>query len=607
VTAPAERGPVSTGWRSGRWPPLIGLVLLTFLVLFVLPSSLNLPQTNPTETAEFAPVPPSDDDLPPPDVGNVASLGLAGSESLAGEIPPSTLPPPPNDDGPPPLAPGPAAVSRSPSSKRCVGNPPKQTEDPVSPPCVAYFDPAADNGGATYPGVTREEVRVLWYIDGGGQYLTSTGFQPAPVDTYQDLGQEAGEDEFVYTRALRGWQRYFNERFQTYGRFVHFYIYWSGADVSPEARRADAADNYNKIKPFAILSQARDNQDAYLEAMAQRGVMNFGSIAGRDEGFYRKYPKLIWGYFPSIQQQASQFSSYVCKKVVPFPVSFSGNPEQIGQPRRLGLLSTSDPQRAGYGTFAALVKKDVEACGGKFVAARTFPGAGSDNAANNPPDVMAQNIAEFRQQGVTTIIWPQGQETGHSGVAESANYLPEWVVAGDLTMEGNLNGQRQTGQRAWDHAVAVTNLTRLEVATQQQCYVAYKETDPDMPDSPDITLHACNLYRDPFQLFVAIQVAGPKLRPDAIDQGFRAIPKIASTDPHVPACYYEPGDYTCVKDAMVERWDRTGTSSSANTAGCYRMLEGGRRYRAGTWPDGDVIAQRSDGDVCNNFAGDTHG
>jgi hypothetical protein len=413
------------------------------------------------------------------------------------------------------------------------------------------------------------------------------------------------EGEFIYTRIIRGWQRYFNSRFQTYKRAVHFYIYWSGPDHTPEGRRADAAETYARIKPFAILTQARDNQEAYLEAMAQRGVMNFGSVAGRDQSFFAKYPKLIWGYLPSIQQQARLFSTYVCARVVNKPVQFSGNTNMNGQKRVLGMLSTTDPNRSGYTTFSRIVKRDVEACGGKFAADNTFPVAGSDNSAANTPDVAARNIADFQGKGVTTIIWPQGQETSTTRAAQAVGYLPEFVVGGDSVMEGNYNGGQQ-GQAAWDHAFVVTNITRLESARQQQCYLAYKEAEPDAPDDPDVTLHACNLYRDPFQLFLGIQVAGPRLTPSSIDQGFRAIPKIASSDPHLPACYYEPDDYTCVKDAQVEWWDSSG-QSSASTPGCYRMVEEGKRYRAGTWPNGNVADLKRPGvDQCNNYLGDLH-
>jgi hypothetical protein len=581
-------------WGPYRYAPLLGLVVVALIVAFTLPSSLNLPQTNPTETAEYAPVPPSDETPPP--IGNLSALGLANSSSLeasgllGGDL-----------EG---LAPPDLPQPNRAFDKRCVGNPPRQTEDPLSPPCVGHYD--GNNGGVTYQGVTKDEVRVLWYIDGGGQYESSQGFEEAPSNTYQDMGQPAPpEGEFIYTRIIRGWQRYFNDRFQTYGRKVHFFIYWTGPDHTPEGRRADAADTYSRTKPFAVLSQARDNQDAYLEAMAQRGVLNFGSVSGRDQSFFSKYPKLIWGYAPSIQQQARMFSTYVCTRVVNKPVQFSGNQQMNGQKRVLGMLSTTDPARAGYHTFSRLVKKDVEACGGVFKSDNTFPVAGSDNAAANTPDIAAQNIADFQGKGVTTIIWPQGQDTSHTKTAQNIGYLPEWVVGGDGVMEGNYNGGQQ-GQAAWDHAFIVTNQTRLETSRQQQCFLAYKEAEPDAPDDPDTTLHACNLYRDPFQLFLGIQVAGPRLHPDTIDQGFRAIPKIASSDPHLPACYYEPGDYTCVKDVQVEWWDSRG-QLSATTPGCYRMLEEGRRYRAGTWPDGNVADAKKPGtDACNNFLGDLH-
>src|SRR5690349_12991936 len=37
-----------------------------------------------------------------------------------------------------------------PRQRKCVGNPPRQIEDPQSPPCVPFF--VGDNGGATWKG-----------------------------------------------------------------------------------------------------------------------------------------------------------------------------------------------------------------------------------------------------------------------------------------------------------------------------------------------------------------------------------------------------------------------------------------------------------------------
>ena len=47
-----------------------------------------------------------------------------------------------------------------PTLKRCVGNPPRQIEDPQSPPCIAYWDDSKGNGGSTYQGVTKDEILI---------------------------------------------------------------------------------------------------------------------------------------------------------------------------------------------------------------------------------------------------------------------------------------------------------------------------------------------------------------------------------------------------------------------------------------------------------------
>ena len=97
-------------------------------------------------------------------------------------------------------------------------------------------------------------------------------------------------------------------------------------------------------------------------------------------------------------------------------------------------------------------------------------------------------------------------------------------------------------------------------------------------------------------------MAGPRLGPTSVDKGYHAIPKIPSTNPKVPACFYDPGDYTCVKDAVVMWWDPQGKPpGSTSQNGCWRMYEGGKRYLAGTWPQGDVLAQRTPADICNNY------
>src|SRR5688500_1174590 len=115
-------------------------------LLAVLPSALNIPQSNPAETLEYAPVPPEDQNQPPPAAGNFSSLGLGSSSGIAAGASPDAELPGGGEVG--------GRAVKTAGTKRCVGSPPRQTEDPLSPPCVAHFE--GDNGGATYQGVTRD-------------------------------------------------------------------------------------------------------------------------------------------------------------------------------------------------------------------------------------------------------------------------------------------------------------------------------------------------------------------------------------------------------------------------------------------------------------------
>lgn len=151
--------------RARNYPPLVAAGLAAVLLLAIFPSSLNLPTTAPPETLEFAPVPPEDDVNPPP-AGNFSSLGLAGGSSIgAGGAGEAAL----ADDE---IGVVPGGRGKTPSTKRCVGNPPRQSEDPLSPPCAAFFD--GDNQGETYQGVTRDEVRVLFYVNCCINYVGGT-------------------------------------------------------------------------------------------------------------------------------------------------------------------------------------------------------------------------------------------------------------------------------------------------------------------------------------------------------------------------------------------------------------------------------------------------
>ncbi|HUR48166.1 MAG TPA: hypothetical protein VMY88_01355 [Acidimicrobiales bacterium] len=593
---PVEVVPDQITKAGGDWArkyaPLSTILIALVLALAVLPSALNLPQTNPTQTLEYAPVPPEESDETPP-AGNLSSLGLGSSSGVAedaegGEGPGGTLPPLPGGKG------------VNPSTKRCVGNPPRQTEDPLSPPCVAFFD--GDNFGATYQGVTKEEVRILVYVSGGVRYTSSSTAAVSPTSEYFDLAEAGKDDEFLVVKGMRAWQRYFNDRFQTYGRFVHFFVYFDSGSGSPESRRADAADNFAQVKPFAVLTDVTHggNEVDYVEAMARRGVLNFGTLTGKSETFFRRFPKLIWGYDPPIEYHAEAFGSYICDKVVGQPAVLAGG-TLANQPRKLGLLHTSDENHSDRIRLAELVQQKVESCGGEIADTATFKTCCLVQDVNVDPDEAATNMAQFSEDGITTILWPGGMEGYHAAAAAAQGYYPEWIVLGDDLLDGNEQNRRSRHGPSFDgRAILITPEVYAPPRQQQRCYQAFREADQVLNEKD--LVYVCGYYPNLVQLFTGIQVAGPRLGPTSVDKGYHAIPALKSKDNQSPACFYNPGDYTCAKDNQIEIWEDQMTPPEESRNGCWRIIADGARYYPGEYPPGNIDSNLNQVGPCNNFS-----
>ncbi|MHB8507892.1 MAG: hypothetical protein ACYDGR_04485 [Candidatus Dormibacteria bacterium] len=592
------------GWAH-RYPPLTAIVVALVLAVFALPSALNLPQANPGQTLEYAPVPGDQGKAPPG--GNIAGLGLGStiaglaSGGQGGTGPGGSEPPPP---------PLPVGQGTIPSTKRCVGNPPRQTEDPLSPPCVAFF--SGNNGGKTYQGVTSNEINILWYFD-DFYYddCTSNGTDPPP-NTYYDLAKAPDPSENTcWTRVLRNWQRYFNDRYQTYGRFVHFYVYISqGTTSSPSQRRADVAANFEHLHPFAAFVGGLNYGYGadYRIAMLQKGVTWFTGASLIPAADYQAFAPLMWGYNPSQEQQAESFVALLCRKVAPYQVHFSGNGDN-GAQRKYGLVLSRDQSQAGVRHFQDLVTRKAQAqCGMAFADTATYPINGQvvyQGPQNNDYNTYAvPQMQRFMQEKITTIIWPAGYENQFSKAAGAIGYKPEWVLAGDNCCSDGYFDQGQQDQTVWAHAYVATPVVRVIGTEPQSCLDAYREVDPTASGTTaqNDLLYACNFYTPLRQLFTGIQVAGPRLTPVAVDQGFHAIPQHTSSSPDVPACYYLAGDYTCVKDAELMWYDPTATNALGNS-GCWRMVQGGLRFTANSWSSGNLDTQSTANDPCNGFRG----
>ena len=598
-------GPMATDGKetARRYAPLGGLVVVLALALLVLPSSLTLPQANPSTTLELAPVPPSSQRVSAP-LANFSSLSLAGSSTLGTGTGPAA------GGGLGSLSPLPVITpgqgSLPPEIYQCVGG--RQTADPLSPPCSAYRY-QGDNGGSTYQGVTGGVVKILIYFDANGTLNTARGADSPTPNTIVNLDDPPQANEVGSTFINRGWEHYFNLHYQTYNRHIQFWVQYgslnSGGVADANTRAADAAFGYSTVHPFAALNYGSFGgyQDVYNTYMSDHGVLIFGSAYGRSEAYYQKKAGLQWGYLPPLEIDAQHYADLVCTELKGQPSSYAAAALN-GKPRKFAFMQDGDPSSTSYQQEDQEVLSDLKStCGLVPSVTVSFPHDGYSIDNSTLPTYSTENMAKLSNAGVTTILWPVGFEVKQSQAAQEIGYAPEWIMGNDQNQACNFCSDFQNAT-TWSHAVIMTAVVYTPPLPQQICYQQYRTIDSQAADS-DVDLYACDgsqeTYEDLRMVFDGIQVAGPRLTPQTIDQGFHAIPAVASTNNQVPACFYSANDYTCIKDDILEHWDPSGDDPNSSNPGCWRMESNGKRFISGQFPSGNISSGFTSSDLCNGW------
>jgi hypothetical protein len=586
-----------TSEQVRRFGPLSFLLVAAAIAFIVLPSTLTLPNPSPTSQEEIAPVPPTQSKINPP-VSNFTTLNSGttgnglGDGGGGGDLP---LPPPPK------LPPGLGVTPEM--TYQCVAG--RQTEDPLSPTCVPFYE--GTNPGATYQGVTKKEVRIVMYFDAADTTNTSQGVSHPPYDTITDVDDPPKPREHPAISSVRAWEKFFYKRYAAYNRKVHLFVQFGSANRSTAGTQTqDAAKAYTKVHPFAIINYISfGNGDYYNNYMAEHGVLIFGSVAVRGASFYKQYGGKQWGYKPPFEYGAAQFANFVCKSLKGKTVADAGQGTlggfQNGSPRKYALLYTTDKGFPGL-TDEALLAKDLmkKQCGVETVHDQHYAVNGFTIDPGTTPD-YAVNIANtLRDNGITTVLWPAGHEGKISGAMNTAHYYPE-IITGDDDQQASISGSQFQDPTVWAHAWNVTSQTLDPAPNERICAQEYRTVDTTAPQS-DVQSFACDYYNDLRMLYTGIQVAGPNLTPQTINQGYHAIPVVESTNPQVPTCYYLVDDYTCVKDSAIQHWDSAGQAPGSSRAGCWRMVGNGKRFLPGKFPTTNLDAMKNNSEVCNNFA-----
>lgn len=548
-----------------RAPALVLGAVVVAVAVLVAAVALTSRQASPPTIAEFAPQ-------------AVAQIKQTLDEQALNETRQATDEPPPSpppsvapsvgpDGSPlpsPQASPSPPAIE-VPRVRSCIGSPPRQTEDPQSPPCVPFFDPDIDNGGATSKGVTGDEIVIA-------------------------VPQQFLEDTTPTLKAAQ----FFNKRYEFYGRQLVLQTYSTTGCVDrqpdPAKMRADAVAVDEELKAFATLAYAgcQGADHHYYDALAERGIVSVvdGNVTTGLERNYAKRDPYQWNVMAGTDVILANTAQFYCGALAKGPPRYAGPAIASRAARTLGVITT----RSTDGTTPDLtpLRQGLRACGVTPVEVREDQTPGQSSTGVN-------TIVQLQDAGVTSVMClcnPVDLREGFMRAASAQGYQPEWVESSYIN--NDLDNTYGGGNAPPDQSANVIGLSfRNKLLPKQDMpwYWAVKEADPAY-EPPDATYYSANSrYLQLLLLASGIQLAGPDLTPESFARGLQAaqFPNPGAGEaPYYQAEVGFAGRHTMTNDATLFWFDpQTPGTVDPTVPGAICYVDRGRRYALGSWPTSD--------------------
>ncbi len=428
--------------------------------------------------------------------------------------------------------------------------------DGYSPPCIAF---SGDNGGNTSRGVSKDEVIISYRL------TTDPSLQDALASV--GGGDQLDSPESI-ERTARGLVKYFNARFQFYGRKIKLVAFQGRGALTTEllgggqdAANNDAIKVAKEVKPFADISAL---SAPYSDALSRQKVMAFNAPYMSKQWYASRRP-YTWSLTPDCTLLTGLIADYANKRVFKRPANYAGGDLQ-GQPRRIAVISPDNPEyQQCVDSGVEMVKR--EGNNYSMREAYTLDIASLSSQA-------ASLVAKMRSQDITSVacVCDPILPIFMTAKAREQTWFPEWFVTGTALTDVDVLGQLYD-QEEWAHAFGISALGELEPLRGSFAYQAYKTINSDEP-----ALIIDILYYTFYLLALGIHMAGPNLTPETFEQGMFAYPGGSGI---AGRWKFGPGDYTPMEDAREIWWDPEATSVQNGDPGAYRGDK--NRYKVGEW------------------------
>jgi len=545
--------------RGARVPGVV-FAVLALGVLVLVATALNPAQPPPPAVAEYAPAAVKAITEAPPEQS--AEDGTAAGGTGAGRTPggrggKSGTPPP---TGNPTPSGKPIDVPRV---RGCIGDPPRQTEDPQSPPCIPYFE--GSNGGATWTGVTADEVRIAM-----------------PNASGPSIAQL---------------ERYFNRRFQFYGRQLKI-VRDVGCFGGTPASAKSAAQDVAALKVFGNVGfcDIGGVEYYYYDELARNKVVSVSNrVTVQHEKDVAKFHPYEWTYLPTFDKGSRHLAELNC--------SLKGKrAENAGAPwstmtRKYGLISNKfndSPSPDLSAANAALAACGIEPERAQITYEREG-GTGGQGASPQTAQEVATAVQRMRSENVTTIIFLTHSLTTRQvyAVLDGQGYEPELAVSTNFYNDEDL-GIAATPKRQALHTFGVSTWNKFVKVADEPWYAALKETEPNYQFCcPPFGYYGVRYdYHAMLMMAAGIQMAGPNLTPESFAKGLQnASWPNPPTEKWPGKVTVSPGTHSYMEDATAIWWDNSNVSEYSG-AGAFCYVENGRRRQLGRWPADDMLFKR---------------
>jgi hypothetical protein len=545
----------STAAARPKVPGAVNAAVVLVLVVLLAAVALTARQPSPPSIAELAPQAAQQIKDAPADQASQFGTG-PGGEGGGGEGGPATSAPTTTTTTA--AGGGPAGPVERARVRRCIGDPPRQIEDPQSPPCVPYFE--GENGGATTKGVTRDEIRIAI---------------PTTI---------ASDDQ------NRAYEAFFNSRFELYGRKLNLRLYTPTAQtISEMLADAQTVDDMKVFADIAYQGGAGTDLDGreyyFYDELARRKVLSSQSSYNgpplSDQAHLTSMAPYEWTYLPSVDQIEKGLGDMVCKGLVGKPPSYGGTGTSTAKARKFGVVQmtyTDGTPPLDVKPLTAL----LDGCAAPYVVVPLTKDQEGDAVAKLKLEEATTVIPLFHTATMVTVM---------AGSTANA-YFPEWVASNFIHQDDDYAASVYPSEQA-AHMIGLRSANKPGPLSDVPWYWARKEGDPSYDGTGEFGEWDF-VYWNLLVLASGIQAAGPNLTPQTFHDGLL---RTKFPNPGGGAApYYQgtvgfgPSSRSMIRDFATVWWDGKQRSyeTFGKTNGAYCYAERGQRYAPGARPAGDL-------------------